>query len=152
MKSGKWHIMDRMELPNQAKIRTLGEKETYKYLGILEAATIKQEEMKEKIKKEYFGRTRNLYPRDDVDSLYVSRKEGGRGFASIGDIIDTSIQRLRDYIEKHGGRLITATRNNTDNMRSNRTTITRKQKWEEKQPYGHFKQLISNISHEKPWT
>ena len=30
-------------------------------------------------------------------------------------------------------------------------TINRK-KWEEKQLYGHFKQLISNISHEKTWT
>ena len=49
-----------MELPNQDKIRTLGEKETYKYLGILEADTIKQKEMKEKIKKEYLRRTRKL--------------------------------------------------------------------------------------------
>ena len=31
------------------KIRTLAEKETYKYLGKLEAHTIKQVEMKEKI-------------------------------------------------------------------------------------------------------
>ena len=31
-----------MEQPNEDKIRTLGEKETYKYLGILEADTIKQ--------------------------------------------------------------------------------------------------------------
>ena len=38
-----------MELSNQDKIRTLGEKETYKYLCILEADTIKQVEMKEKI-------------------------------------------------------------------------------------------------------
>ena len=30
-----------MELPNQEKKRTLGEKEMYKYLGILEADTIK---------------------------------------------------------------------------------------------------------------
>ena len=37
---------------------TLGEKETYKYLGILEADTIKQVEMLEKIKKEYLRRTR----------------------------------------------------------------------------------------------
>ena len=43
---------DRMELPNQDKIRMLGKKETYKYLGIFEADTIKQVEMKEKIKKE----------------------------------------------------------------------------------------------------
>ena len=31
-------------------------------------------------------------------------------------------------------------------------TITRKQKWEEKQLYGCFKRLINNISHEKTWT
>ena len=60
MKSGKWYLMDGMELPNQDKIRTLGEKKTYKYLGILEADTIKQAEMKEKIKKEYLRGTRKL--------------------------------------------------------------------------------------------
>ena len=49
-----------MELPNHNKIRTLREKETYKYLGILEADTIKQVGMKEKIKKEYLKRTRKL--------------------------------------------------------------------------------------------
>ena len=38
----------RTELPNQEKIRTLAGKETYKYLGISEADTIKQAEMKEK--------------------------------------------------------------------------------------------------------
>ena len=49
MKCGKRHPMDRMELPNQVKIRTLREKETNKYMVILEADTIKQVEMKEKI-------------------------------------------------------------------------------------------------------
>ena len=49
-----------MEQPDQDKIRTLGENETYKYLGILEADTIKQVEMKDKIQKEYCRRTRNL--------------------------------------------------------------------------------------------
>ena len=47
-------------LPNQDKIRTFREKETYKNLGILEADTIKQEKMKKKIKKEYFRRTRKI--------------------------------------------------------------------------------------------
>ena len=51
MKSGKWHMTDGMELPNHDKIRTLGENETYKYLGILKADTIKQVEMKDKIRK-----------------------------------------------------------------------------------------------------
>ena len=41
MKSGKQHLTDRIELPNQDKIITYGEKETYKYTGILEADTIK---------------------------------------------------------------------------------------------------------------
>ena len=30
--------------------------------------------------------------------------------------------------------------------------ITRKQKWEGKQRYGRFKQLINNISRDKTWT
>ena len=160
MKSGKLHLIEGIELPNQDKIRTLAENETYKYLGILEADTIKQVEMKNKIQKEYLRRTRKLletklnsrnlikgintwavslvrysvpflkwtrdelrqmdqrtrklmtmhkalHPRDDVDRLYVSRKEGGRGLASIEDSVDASIQQLEDYIEK--------TRRGTDN-------------------------------------
>ena len=58
MKNGKQHHTDGMEQPNQEKIRTLEEKENYKLLGVLEADTIKQEEMKEK--KDYFWRTRKL--------------------------------------------------------------------------------------------
>ena len=53
MKSGKRLIIDGMELPNQDKIRTLKEKEKYKYFGILDADAIEQVEMKENIKKEY---------------------------------------------------------------------------------------------------
>ena len=54
-----------------------------------------------------------LYPRDNVDRLYVSRNKGGKGIASIEDSFDASIQRLEDYIEKHEG-LITTIKNNTD--------------------------------------
>ena len=205
MKSGKWHTTDGIELPNQDKIRTLGENDAYKYLEILEADTIKQMQMKDKIQKEYRRRTRKLletklssrnlikgintwavllvrysgpflkwtknelkqmdertrklmtmhkalYPRDDIDRLYVSRKERRRGLASIEDSVDASIQRLEDYIEKHERGLITAIRNNIYNPIDNRMTITRKQKLEEEQLYGCFKQLINNISHDKIWT
>ena len=41
MKSGKRYLTDGIELTNQDKIRALAENETYKYLGILEADTIK---------------------------------------------------------------------------------------------------------------
>ena len=205
MKSGKRHLADGMELPNQDKIKTLAENETYKYLGILEADAIKQVEMNDKIQKEYLRRTRKLletklnsrnfikgintwtvplvryfgpfpkwtsdelkqmdqrtrklmtmhktlHPRDDVDRLYVSRKEEGRGLASIEDSVDASIQRLEVYTQKYEGGLITASRNDTDNTMDNRMTKTRKQKWEGKQLYGRFKRLINNISHDKTWT
>ena len=56
----KWHLTDGIELLNQDKIRTLGEKETYKYLSILEADTIKQVKMKEIIEKEYLRRNKKL--------------------------------------------------------------------------------------------
>ena len=42
MKNGKQQLTEGMEQPNQDNIRTLGEKETYKQMGILEANTIKQ--------------------------------------------------------------------------------------------------------------
>ena len=93
-----------------------------------------------------------LHPRDDFDRLYVSRKDGGRGLTSSKDSVDASIQRLKDNIENHKGRLITATGNDTDNTKANRMTITRRQKWEEKQLYGRFKRLMNNISLEKTWT
>ena len=89
------------------------------------------------------------HPRDDVDRPYVSRKEGGRGLTSIEDSVDESMQQLEDYTEKRSGRLITATRNNTDNTKINGTW---KQKWEEKRLYRHIKRLTSVISHEKMWT
>ena len=60
LKRDKRHLTDGIELPNQNKIRTLGVKETYKYLGILEANTVKQVEMREKIQKEYLRGTRKL--------------------------------------------------------------------------------------------
>ena len=204
MKSGKRHLTDGIELPNQDKIRTLAENEIYKYLEIFEADTIKQVEMKNKIRKEYLRWTRKLlktklnnrkllkvintwpvllvrysvpflkwtreelrqmvqrtrklltihkalHPRDDVDRLYVPRKDRGRRLASIEDSVDASIQRLEDYIEKHERGLITAIRNNTDNTIDNRMTTTRKQKWKEIQLHGRFKRLINNISHNKTW-
>ena len=55
-----------------------------------------------------------LQLRDDVDRIYVPRKEERRGLASIKDNIDISI-RLEDYIKKHERGLITAIRNKTNN-------------------------------------
>ena len=52
MRNRKGQITEGIELPNQEKKNsTFGEKEIYKYLGILEVDTIKEAEMKEKKKK-----------------------------------------------------------------------------------------------------
>ena len=50
-----------MEQPNQEKMKPLGENETNRYLGILEADAIEQVEMKEKNYKEYLGRMKKTY-------------------------------------------------------------------------------------------
>ena len=42
--------MDEIELTNQESIRTYGEKENYRYLGILEVGTFKQRWKKKKEK------------------------------------------------------------------------------------------------------
>ena len=71
----------------------------------------------------------------------------------IEDSVDTPLQQLKEYIEKHERGLITAIRNDMDNTIDDRLTTTRKQKWEEKkQVFGRFKRLINNISHQKSWT
>ena len=54
--------------------------------------------------------------------------------------------------KKHERRLITAIRNDTHNTIDDRMTITRKQKWKERQLNDRFKRLINNISHQKTWT
>ena len=59
---------------------------------------------------------KTLYPRDDIDRLYTSRKVGVREPSRIEDNVDASIQRFKDCIEKREGRLITAISYNTDNI------------------------------------
>ena len=66
-----------------------------------------------------------LDARDDVDRLYVSRKEEGRGLASIESSADASILQAEDNIEKHEEGLITAIKNDTYNTMTNRITITK---------------------------
>ena len=41
-----------------------------------------------------------LHPRDDIDVLHVSGKEGERGLASIEDNVDKSTRRWKDDIKK----------------------------------------------------
>ena len=67
-----------------------------------------------------------LYSRDDIDTLYVSRKEEESGYTSIVDSMVAAIRGLKNYTIKSKGRLITAA--STKNIATNKTTITMKQK------------------------
>ena len=92
---------------------------------------------------------KNLQLRDDIDRLFVSRKEGGRGFACIENNKVATIQGLKEYSKKIKERLITGASHSTGNIRTNRKTAkTRKQEWEEKQLYGYFKRQTGGIVHE----
>ena len=103
------HLMDGIELPNQDKIRILGEKETYKYLGILKADTIKQE-MKEKIKKEYLRRTRKLpetklYSRNLIKGINIWAvlvvRYSGSFFKLTREELKKMDQRIRKLMTMH---------------------------------------------------
>ena len=48
--------------------------------------------------------------------------------------------------------IIKANRNGIESIKINRTTITKKQKREEKQLYGFFKRQTNEISHKEAWT
>ena len=56
MSRGKFS-MDRIELPSGEKIREI-EEDGYKYLGILEYDRVKEQEMKDKFRNEYFRRAK----------------------------------------------------------------------------------------------
>ena len=58
MKRGKIIKLDGIELPNDKVIKSLEEGESYKYLGVLEADKVMVNEMKDKVKKEYYRRAR----------------------------------------------------------------------------------------------
>ena len=60
MKRGRVVKSDGIELPNDKKIRSLEQDDSYKYLGILQSNEIQRKEMKDKVGKEYKRRIRKI--------------------------------------------------------------------------------------------
>ena len=81
-----------------------------------------------------------------------TKKEGRRRLIRTENIDDASIWGLEEYIKKGKGRLITAASKNRDNIRTSRTTTTRKPKGEEKQLCGYFKRQTSENCQDKTST
>ena len=60
MKKGKIVNSDGIQLPNEKVIKLLEDGESYRYLGVLEADEVIVNEMKGKVKKEYYRRVRKV--------------------------------------------------------------------------------------------
>ena len=60
LKKGKIVNSDDIQLLNDKVIKSLEEGESYKYLGVLEADKVMVNEMKDKVKKEYYRRVRKV--------------------------------------------------------------------------------------------
>ena len=60
MKKGKIVKSDGIQLPNNKVIKSLEERESYQYLGVLEADEVMVNELKDKVKKEYYRRVRKV--------------------------------------------------------------------------------------------
>ena len=74
-----------------------------------------------------------LHLRDDLD--YVSKKKKKKKKKEEEDSPALKIawmHQYEDYVKKSEETLITTASNNSDNIRTNKTIITRKQKWKEK--------------------
>ena len=73
MKSRRQYLTDRMELSKQEKIRTLGEKESCKYLGILKDDTTKLVEMGERKLKKSISEEPENYSRQNSKAEILSK-------------------------------------------------------------------------------
>ena len=65
MNRRQWHRRERIELPNQDKMKTFGKTETYKYFRIFETDAIKHAKMGKKRKKKNTSGERENYSKSN---------------------------------------------------------------------------------------
>ena len=85
-----------------------------------------------------------LYPKSDVDRLYMPRKEGGRGLISIEDCVELAIRGLEVYVHESEERLIQAARGEKIDGLKTASVLKRSKKekrledWEENVLHGRY--------------
>lgn len=201
MKRGKKIEDTGITMPDEQVIKDLDE-EPYKYLGVLETDRIKMDEMKDKIRKEYYKRIRKvlesklnggntikaintwavaavrytagildwtvdelkdmdrktrklmtinraLHPRADVDRLYVSRREGGRGMVSIEECVRIEECSMSDYIKRTctdgDTTLNTFLKDKTALEIKNDKSVERTDGWKEKALHGQYIRKVEDM-------
>ena len=101
---------------------------------------------------------RALHPRDSVDRLYLSRKEGGRGLISIEDCVDIAELSLKEYVMRSKEKIISAARGNvTKEVESAKAYKKRRREeretsvWEKELHGQHFRQT-KEVGAKESWT
>ena len=97
-----------------------------------------------------------LHPKSNVDRLYLSRKEGGRGLISIEDTTRTAILGLQKHIQKSEEKLITAARkpediSETPKRFKSRRAKERKQNWTDKALHGQYLRRTEAVPSKERW-
>ena len=92
-----------------------------------------------------------LYLRDNIDRVYVSRKEVGRRLVSIEDSMDASIQELEGDMKKCKEKLIITVNNSIDNVKRNRKTKSRKPKHKNKWYIHNPVSVLENDTYKPLW-
>ena len=57
-----------------------------------------------------FAKYGGLHPKSDVDRLYITRKDGGRGLIAIEDCVELAVRGLEVYVHGSEERLLQAAR------------------------------------------
>ena len=98
-----------------------------------------------------------LHPKSNVDRLYISRNEGGRGLISIEDTIETSKIGLERHVQESKERLLSAAKRShmevkeTVKQYKDRRAKERKENWKEKVLHGQFIRQTEEIAGEERW-
>ena len=98
-----------------------------------------------------------LYPKSDVDRLYIPRKERGRGLISLEDCVELAIRGLEVYVHRSEERLIQAVGGDKIDGLEAASVLKRSKKekrledWEEKALHGQYLRQTKEVRRDQCW-
>ena len=99
-----------------------------------------------------------FHPKSNVDRLYLTSREGGRGLIGAQDFVKTGILWLRNYVRNSKESLLIAARTIEDDKNRDipseyrkRKKNERKTQWTQKQLHGQFIRQATGKASEDSW-